>query len=1090
MSRFLFSLFLLSTLVLLGSCSREKTLFSKLSPAATNIDFKNDLPDQPNLNILYYLYYYNGGGVAIGDVNNDGLPDIYFTANRPGKNKLYLNKGNLKFEDVTEAAGVAGIADWCSGVTMADVNGDGWLDIYVSTVSNVFNLQGHNLLYINNGNKEKPSFTESAKKYGLNFRGMTTQAAFFDYDRDGDLDCFLLNHSQQPHANIVDTVFRRKKHPMSGDVLFRNDGNVFTDVSEGAGIYQSSLGYGLGLAIADFNNDGWDDIYVGNDFHENDYYYLNNGNGSFTESGSSHFAHYSRFSMGNDAADFDNDGNIDIITVDMLPDNEKILKTYGSDENPDTYRVKLMMNGYQHQYSKNALQRNNGNGLTYSDWSLLAGVAATDWSWSPLFADFDNDGNKDLFISAGIVKRPVDMDYVRFVSDMQLRKGSDKTNKYDKELLDKMPDGASHPFLFKGNGQGGFENVSATWGTAGLSGYHTGSAYGDLDNDGDLDVVINSINSEATVLENKSGGAAFINISFSGAGANRFGIGCKVFAFSQGRFQYQQLMATRGFQSASDQRLHFGGKNFDSLVVVWPDGRFQRLDKPGTGFITVAYKDASGAFDMQRYIDADRLFLAEGKTLPWKHQEDNFDDYNVQYLIPHAQSTRGPKVAVADVNKDGLDDIYLCGARNQPGTLLIQQHNGEFSPSNKSLFDMYGAAEEVDATFFDANGDGAPDLYVAHGGNVFPNGHPLLHDKLYINDGRGNFRLDTAALPAMLTNKSCIAVADIDQDGDIDIFAGSLADAQSYGTPQTSYLLINNGQGKFSFAPPSLMALQNLGIVTSAAFGDMNGDGRPELIVAGEWMPITMFINQKTGFAKKELPSGTGWWQNITVVDANSDGHLDILAGNWGWNSKFKSGKDGPVRLYVSDFDKNGRTDQLLSYTANGKEYPFLAKDEAERSLPVLRKHYLHYGDFAGLEMKDAYYGFVETVEPLVASRMSSVVCFNDGKGNFGITELPQELQAAPIFAFQKVASFNNANIFCAGGNFFETIPYEGRYDAQPMAFFAVDKNGKLYKVNHPPLLHGRQVRDLKWIAGGKDSALIVAVNNENPVLFNKPNVP
>ncbi|MBA2562202.1 MAG: VCBS repeat-containing protein, partial [Chitinophagaceae bacterium] len=723
------------------SCNQSDPIFTKLSPSKTNIHFANTLEKRERFNILYYLYYYNGGGVATGDINNDGLPDIYFTANSPGNNKLYLNKGNFEFEDITKKAGVEGISDWCSGVTMADVNADGLLDIYVSTVSNHHGLQGHNELYINNGitssSSDEVTFTESAAKYGLNFSGFTTQSAFFDYDHDGDLDCYILNQSQQPHANIVDTINRRKIDPYAGDRLYRNDINSptngqakgqgkFTDVSAQAGIYQSNLGYGLGLAIADFNNDGWEDIYVGNDFHENDYYYVNNANGSFTESGAKHFNHYSRFSMGNDAADYNNDGQLDLITVDMLPPDEKVLKTYGSDENPDIYKVKLQQNGYQHQASKNCLQRNNGNGSSFSEIGLISGVSATDWSWSPLFADFDNDGNKDLFVSSGIVSRPVDLDYIRFVSDLQVKKGMNQTDIYDDMAIEKMPDGASHPFLFRGDGKLSFKDVSESWGTGNMKGYFTGAAYADLNNDGNLDLIMNCLNAPAVILKNNAPKKNYLSLSFKGDDLNTTGIGCKAYLFQKGKLQYQQLMLTRGFQSSSDTRLHFGLDSLaviDSLLVVWPNQKFQLLKNVNANkFITIHQKDASGIFNYNEYFKPPtQLFseLNEDINLKWKHKENDFVDFNIQYLIPHAQSTRGPKIAVADVNGDGLDDFYACGAIGQPGTLMIQQPGGAFQNSDTTVFNADAACEDVDALFFDSNGDGSPDLYVVSGGNQF-----------------------------------------------------------------------------------------------------------------------------------------------------------------------------------------------------------------------------------------------------------------------------------------------------------------------------------------------------------------------------------
>lgn len=539
---------------LIQSCTQnhQNQLFEEVQPSKSHIGFVNTLKEDEHFNILYYLYYYNGGGVATGDINNDGLPDIYFTANSKGNNKLYLNKGNLEFEDITDKAGVAGLSDWCSGVTMADVNNDGYLDISVSVVSNKFGLKGHNELYINNHNN---TFTEKSKTYGLDFSGLTTQTAFFDYDRDGDLDCYVLNQSSHPHANISDTSNRRLYDSISGDVLYRNDikeTGRFKDVSKEAGIYQSNLGYGLGLGIADINNDGWDDIYIGNDFHENDYYYVNNGNGTFTESGAKHFRHYSRFSMGNDIADYNNDGQLDLVTVDMLPPDEKTLKTYGSDENPDIYKVKLEIQGYQNQYSRNCLQRNNGNGNSFTDEALISGMSATDWSWSPLFADFDNDGNKDLFISSGIVKRPVDLDYVRFISSAQMNQQLNRTNEYDLETIKKMPDGSSHPFLFRGDGDKHFKDMSDVWGTGKMKGYFNGSAYADLDNDGDLDLVINAINAPSVLLENKSASTNHISISFTSKDGNSFGMGVKAFLYTHGKMQYQELMTTRGFMSSSE----------------------------------------------------------------------------------------------------------------------------------------------------------------------------------------------------------------------------------------------------------------------------------------------------------------------------------------------------------------------------------------------------------------------------------------------------------------------------------------------------------------------------------------------------------
>ncbi|WP_461041664.1 VCBS repeat-containing protein [Spirosoma harenae] len=964
------------------------------------------------------------------------------------------------------------------------------MDIYQCAVSQQRGLQGHNELFINTGKSSKgvPSFSEKSAEYGLNFSGHSTQAAFFDFDHDGDLDCYLLNQSLQPNQNIRPATNRTEFNPLSGDRFYRNEGGKkFTDISKDVGIYQGNLGYGLGISVGDFNNDGWDDVYIGNDFHENDYYYLNSGKGFFVESGESHFRHYSRFSMGNDAADYDNDGDLDLITVDMLPDDEKVLKTYGSDENSDSYQYKIISNGYQHQSSRNCLQQNNGNGESFSEVGLMAAISATDWSWSPLFADFDNDGNKDLAISSGIVKRPVDLDYVKYISDLYIQKGMDKSDKYDEDALDKMPDGASHPFIFKGDGKGAFKDVSEAFGTADLKGYFNGTAYGDLDNDGDLDLVINRINAPATILRNNSTQKGF-SIACEGTKLNRFGIGTKVYVFANGQMQHQQLMATRGFQSSSESKLHFSvGSNstLDSVFVVWPDQTYQVLKNiafPKT--IVVKQREAKGTFS-QSLIFKQTPIILENSTaqykIDWQHTENPFNEYNTQPLIPHKLSTRGPKIAVGDINADGLDDFYVCGASGQAGALFLQQTNGSFKRISEAVFSADALCEDVDAVFLDANNDGKQDLYVVSGGNEFETGNTLLGDRLYLNLGGGKFQKAINALPSILVNKSCVSVADVDKDGDSDLFVGVTAETNKYGLISESYLLLNKGKGHFNKADESIISLKNAGMITASAFADINKDGYSDLLVAGEFMPITVFINQKGKFSATTLPKTTGWWQSIYLDDVNSDGNLDILAGNWGYNSKFWSNKNGPVKLYAKDFDQNGKIDQLLSYTQHGKEYPFLAKDELERPLPVLRKHYTRYADFAGLEMKDAFLGFVEQVNPLVAERMGSVVCYGDGKGAFTVADLPTDLQKAPIFSFQKI----KPTVYLCGGNFLDSTPYEGRYDAQPLAL--LDASKKAIHYMHQPSLYNYngQVWDIKCLktANGKELVL-VAFNNKPLEIF------
>jgi hypothetical protein len=1028
-----------------------ETLFTKLSETETGITFRNLLKeDNPDFNILTYPYFYNGAGVAVGDINNDGLTDIFFTGNMV-KNRLFLNKGSLDFEDITTQSHVAEKEGWCTGATMIDINQDGWLDIYVCRAGLQNPVFRKNLLFINNHDL---SFTEQANQYGLDDAGHSTQASFFDYDRDNDLDMMLINQSLPEYAKgeidylqsrdrTLDSTFRNK--------LFRNDKGHFTDVSAAAGIHSTVMTFSLGLSTSDLNMDGWPDIYIANDFKEPDHYYVNNGNGTFTTKATTAFDHHSLYSMGVDAGDFNNDLLPDLVVLDMLAESNKVQKMHLGGDNYTQYKY-LFSQGMFYQYMKNCLQKNNGDG-TFSEIGQFAGISNTDWSWSPLLADFDNDGLKDLFVSNGYKRDNTEVEFIMYSMNESIRiqKGGPALNV--KEYISHMP-GISLPnYIFRNTGNDQFENKIKSWGLDHNTFSH-GAAYVDLDNDGDLDLITNNTDDYAGVYRNNSetfSGNNFLKIKLNGANDQDFGIGAKIFIYSASGAMLLEQNPSRGFQSSSDPVLHAGlgkVKLVDSLRVVWPDQQTQILKNINANQVVTLHKrDATLFYNTPK--NPKSIFTPDSLAVSFHHNENDYNDFLKQFLLPNDYSHHGPCMAAADVNHDGLEDLFVGGAVGQPSQILIQNRNGIVTNLKNPAFEADRNFENMSAVFFDADGDHDPDLYVASGGYSQSENSPLLQDRLYVNNGAGKFTRSQNQLPEDLTSKNCIAPADIDGDGDLDLFVGGHVKSGKYPIAEQSRILINNGKGIFSVLNDETKLIAELGIVNGAGWTDINNDGRKDLVVAAEWRPLQAFINTAHGFEPADssmfAAAGAGLWGSLLIRDLDGDGDDDIVAGNYGLNSQFKVDTHHPLKMYYADFDQNGSVDPVITHYIGEKAYPLVPRDDINGQMPILKKKFNDYRAYADATIDNMLNKEqLSRTQTSIVNNLATVYLENTGHG-YKMHALTHEAQLSTVSTIV-AGDFNRDgfdDLIMAGNQSYNRI-YLGRHDASHGTLLLGDGKGNL----------------------------------------------
>ena len=1027
----------------------QQEFFSLLPPEKTHIDFQNALSEHPtpHRNDLMYEYFSNGAGVAVGDLNGDSLEDVYFTGNMT-YNRLYLNKGNMVFEDVTEASGTSGRPNtWKTGVTMADVNGDGLLDIYVCYSGDLPFERRIDELYINQGTDAAgiPQFKEQARAYGLANPHSSNQAYFFDYDRDGDLDLFLLTHNVERTPQQSSEEIRRemeKDDPVSGNRFYVNNDGYFEDRTTDVGIRSSSLTYGLGAGISDFDKDGWLDIYVGNDYSPPDYLYMNNGDGTFSDDLGRRIGHTSNASMGIDASDINNDGYPDVVVLDMLAEDNRRQKTLAIPNDKDLFATEVAA-GFHHQYMRNTLQLNNGEG-TFSEVGQIAGISNTDWSWAPLVADFNNDGRKDLFITNGTLHDITDKDFLEYRTNYVIRKKGKLEPPDVAHLMEVLPSSDLNNYLFENRGGLDFANVAEEWGLArGLK--STGAAYADLDNDGDLDLVTNNINDYAYVFENRIADArqdsSYLSVDLKGEGANTFGIGAKVTLWAGGTMQYAEQMPAKGYLSTVSPLLHFGlGEHtrIDSLQIVWPDGREQTLENIKAGQrVTLRQREAaqgSGRPPSEAFV-----FEEIASPITFEHEmAGEMDDFRRQPLLENPKSFSGPVLAQADVNGDGLADVYVGGGNSQASRLYLQQENGSFASTAQPAFESDKQSHDVAAAFFDYNKDGHLDLYVASGGyGLFAPDDAALQDRLYAGNGQGRFTREPDVLPEMPTSTGAVAVADINGDSWPDLFVGGHVIPGRYPEPPRSYVLVNDGQGRFedrtSEAGPELA---RIGMVSDAEWHDLNGDGAEELVVAGQWMPILVFENTggrlsdqtETYFERRY----SGLWNTLLIDDLNQDGLPDLVAGNLGLNSQLKASADEPADLYYADFRGDGGVYPILNFYIQGVSYPYVTFDELRDEMPAMASRFPSYAAYAEAQMGDVFTSEeLEKAQKLEVTSLETALFVGSPSGRLEKKSLPKEAQFAPVFTISVLDYDEDGNTdLVLGGNSNEARIRLGKYDA------------------------------------------------------------